>query len=75
MPITKIDTKDLRKIIREETAKAVKESLDEELRWMLMEVFLRQAPCVSDDEQKEIEKLCGKKPCKRKAAKTIYIEV
>jgi hypothetical protein len=73
MPVTQIDIVELRKIIREETIRAVKDSIDEELRWSIMKLFLQQVPCVSDEEQAEIEELCGKKPAPKKAVRSLFV--
>lgn len=67
-----IDIDQLRKLIGEETRKAVREAMDEEFRFRMMELMLAQVPEISEEEQAEIEEAYGKPS--REAARTIILE-
>jgi hypothetical protein len=51
--------------------KAVKEVIHEER----LDIFLKSLPAISDKEMRDIEKIYGHKPPKRKAARRITIDV
>jgi len=67
-----IDIDQLRKLIGEETRKAVREAMDEEFRFRMMELMLAQVPEISEDEQKEIEEAYGEPS--RDVGRTITLE-
>lgn len=51
--------------------KAVRDVIQEER----LDLILKNVPHVSDDEQKDIEELYGKKPPKRKAARRVTLNL
>ncbi len=55
--------------------KAVHKSVKEEFDLRFAELMLRLVPYVSDEEQKEIEKLFGKEPGKDDVAYSEVIEI
>lgn len=67
-----IDTDEIRKIVREEMRDTVRETLDEEFRFRMMALMLAQVPEISEEEQKEIERLYGKPS--RKVARVLTLE-
>ena len=67
-----IDIDELRTLVSEETRKVVREALDEEFRYRMMELMLAQVPEISEEEQKEIEKLYGKPS--REVARVLTLE-
>jgi hypothetical protein len=67
-----IDIDELRRLIAEETRKAFREAFDEEYRFRMMELMLAQVPEISEEEQREIEKLYGKPS--REVARVLTLE-
>ena len=72
MSTIKIDTDELRTLISEETRKAVRETFDEEFRFRMMKLMLAQVPEISEEEQKEIERLYGEPS--REVARVLTLE-
>jgi hypothetical protein len=59
MPLATIETTQLRKLIRNEMRAFAHELFEEELRFKMIEIALRNTPKISKKEQKEIEELYG----------------
>lgn len=67
-----INTDEIRRIVREEMRDTVREALDEEFRFRMMELMLAQVPEISEEEQKEIERLYGESS--REVARVLTLE-